>query len=114
MNVATRQDSDATRRDIDAKTPLSHCNDEPSRFYGCGKGFRSHNRLHTHLASGSCEDMLLNETRRLGHRGRAISIMMEKLSRGSTSHIQIEDRDRAISTHTRDVLDIATSRKIFP
>ena len=114
INAATRQDIDATRLCPDATTRLSRCNDEPNRCYCCGKGFRSHNRLHTHLASRSCEDMLLNATHRIGHRGRAISIMTEKPSRGRTSHIQIADRGRATSTHRRDVLDIATSRNAFP
>ena len=57
---------------------------------------------------------MLNDIRRLGHRGRAISIMTEKISRVRTSHIRIEDRGRAISTHRRDVFDIATSRFLFP
>jgi hypothetical protein len=129
INAATRLCHDATRLDGYAHAPLqgasglegyahtplqgvslSHSNNEPRRCYGCGKGFRSHNRLHAHIASGSCEDMLLNDARHLGHRGRAISAVTEKLSRGRTSHVQIEDRGRAISTHRRDVLDIATSR----
>ena len=102
-----------------ARTPLqgvsiSHSKNEPRRCYGFGKGFRSHNRLHAHIASGSCEDMLLNDTRHIGHRGRTISAVIDKLSRGRTSHVQIEDRGRAIRTHRRDVLDIATSRNIFP
>ena len=45
----------------------------------------------------------MNDTCHTGRRGRAISTVANRHSRGLTSHVQIEDRGRAI-THRRDVL----------
>ena len=104
------RDIDATRRDIDA-TPRQS---EPNWCYGCGRGFRSQNGLHTHLAGGDCEDTLLNDTCHTGRRGCAISAVATKLSMCRTSHVPIENRGRAISTDRRNVFDIATSRNMFP
>ena len=56
----------------------------------------------------------MNDACHLDRRGRATSTLASFfLSRGRTSHVHIENRGRAISTHRRDVLDIAISRVLL-
>ena len=115
----------------------------PNRCYSCGQGFRSHNKLHAHLAGGFCSSgspargagaggsrmlggsavrdvfparsvVVTGEPSYDGSRGRAISKIEAVLSKGRTAHVSAEDRARAIRNHRRDVLDIATSQNPFP
>ena len=71
----------------------------PNRCSSCGRGFRSHNRLHAHLAGGDCEGTAIEDTFYDGRRGRAISRVATLRSRGRTAHVSGEDRARAIRMH---------------
>ena len=86
----------------------------PRRCYGCGQGFRSHNKLHWHLARGECEATLVDDGYHLAGRGRTIDSVVSLDSKGRTKHVSVADRGRAISAHRRDVLDVATSSNLFP